>query len=206
MEVDQIRRLLDESTAAGQSWQQIRLLGGEPTLHPELFTIVDELLAWRRRSSPSTGIEVTTNGYGIVVQRVLERLPSVVKVNNTNKLSRIQPFRSFNIAPVDRVEYTYADYSNGCQVAEASGIGFTPYGLYPCPVAGGIDRIMGLDLGLKQLPVGDDDMHDQLKVFCQLCGHFKRLYEIPPDRPVMSKTWETSYARYQQNPPELTRY
>ncbi|MEJ2424258.1 MAG: radical SAM protein [Candidatus Thiodiazotropha sp.] len=206
IEFEQIRRFLDEITASKQGWEQIRLLGGEPTLHPEIDAILDVILTWRDTCSPDTLIEITSNGHGSHVNRVIEGLPSGVVLNNTQKSSRTQPFCSFNIAPVDRPEYAFAEYSNACRVIKYSGVGFTPYGWYACPVAGGIDRIMGFDMGMKHLPEKEDDMLDQLKVFCRLCGHFKRLFEHPVVRPLQSESWKKAYARHLEKPPSLTRY
>ncbi|MET0068178.1 MAG: radical SAM protein [Candidatus Thiodiazotropha sp.] len=206
IELEQIRRFVDESVASAQSWEQIRLLGGEPTLHPELDEILAVLLTWRSEHSPATRIELTSNGYGPRVARVIQGLPTGVVVNNTRKSSRSQSFRSFNIAPLDRAEYTFADYRNGCRVIQVSGIGLTPYGWYPCPIAGGIDRVMGFDLGLKRMPEHEDDMLDQLRTFCPLCGHFKRLFEFPLGEPRQSGVWLRAYTRYRQSPPALTRY
>ncbi|MET0088633.1 MAG: radical SAM protein [Candidatus Thiodiazotropha sp.] len=205
IEPEQIRRSLDETKSCGQSWERIRLLGGEPTLHPDIDAILEEILSWRDRYSPDTRIELTSNGFGARVTRVIHSMPTGVVVNNTRKSTRVQPFRSFNIAPVDCPEYTLADYRNGCRVI-LTGMGFTPYGWYACPIAGGIDRIMGFDLGMKQLPDRRDDMLEQLQVFCRLCGHFKRLYEFPLHVTRQSLTWKRAYARYREEPPTLTRY
>ena len=205
MEPKQIRHFIDQSIATGQQWKQIRLLGGEPTLHPEFSEIVHMLLAWREKHSPNTRLEVVTNGYGCKVEGALARLPPGIEVHNTSKVSQTQPFRSFNVAPVDCAEYDQADYTNGCRVIKVSGIGLTPYGWYPCAIAGGIDRIVGFDLGRKHLPDPEDDMLDQLKIFCRLCGNFKRRYEPPVYRPVKSQTWEWIYNRHREEPPKLTK-
>ncbi len=206
LKVDQIHRLVDENVATGQRWKRIRLLGGEPTLHPEFKEILEILITWKHKFSPETRLEITTNGYGRVVQKALTGIPSDVVIHNTNKVRRPQPFRSFNVAPKDCMEYAWADYTNGCRVMKNSGVGFTPYGWYVCPVAGGIDRIIGLDLGLKQFPAQNDDMDYQLKAFCRLCGHFKRLYGMPVRKPLLSKTWEEAYHLHRIDPPQLTRY
>jgi hypothetical protein len=204
--MDQIHRFVDESIAAGQRWKQVRLLGGEPTLHPDFYEILEVLLEWKHKFSPDTRLEITTNGYGQAVKKALDEIPSGVVVHNTNKVSRNQAFRSFNVAPMDRLEYSWADYTNGCRVIKDAGIGFTPYGWYVCPIAGGIDRIIGLDMGLKQFPAQEDDMHEQLMTFCRLCGHFKRLYAMPVTQPSLSKTWKEAYHQYRTDPPQLTRY
>ncbi|MEJ2620362.1 MAG: radical SAM protein [Candidatus Thiodiazotropha sp.] len=206
MEVEQIERFINETISANHHWKKIRLLGGEPTLHPQFLTIIDLLVTWRNRHSPSTILEVATNGYGEKVLTALAKLPDGIEIDNSNKSSRIQPFFSFNIAPIDRPEYNNAAFTNGCRVIKISGIGLTPYGWYPCAVAGSIDRIFGYDLGYKHIPNNEDDMHELLNVFCRLCGRFKRQYEAPLNKPFMSDTWELAYDRYKKSPPSLSKY
>jgi hypothetical protein len=205
--IDQIQRFIDESMAADLSWKRIRLLGGEPTLHPQFFKILDLLQTWRDDASPGTLIELVTNGYGSKVNAVLDKLPPHFKVDNSFKKTQAQPFKTFNIAPIDRPEYAYVDYTNGCFVTQGCGIGFTPYGWYQCAVAGGIDRIFGFNMGRKKLPSSEDDMYDQFKTFCRLCGIFKRLYRSAPmNKTKISHIWNEAYAKYRVNPPRLTRY
>ena len=113
---------------------------------------------------------------------------------------------SFNIAPVDLPEYRFTDFRNGCWIPSYCGIGLTPYGYYPCAVAGSIDRIMGFDLGHKQIPSPDDNMHDLLQKFCPLCGCFKRIDQPNFDRPIKSPAWIEAYALYRKSPPKLTLF
>jgi hypothetical protein len=205
MTVAQVRRFVDESLAAGQRWERIRVLGGEPTLHPHFHEILEELLRYRA-AVPEVVIEVATHGHGERTRAALARLPDGVTVEDTKKDSAVQPFQAFNLAPIDDPAYAGADFANGCPVTEVCGVGLGPYGYYPCAVAAGIDRIFGLDLGRRRLPADDDDLVDQLRAFCRLCGHFRREVEAPVTAPVQSESWRAAYARWRSSPPSLERY
>jgi hypothetical protein len=205
MTVEQVRRFVDESLACGQRWERIRVLGGEPTLHPRFFEVLDELLRYRA-TVPEVVIEVATHGHGERTVAVLARLPAGITVEDTRKESAVQPFQAFNVAPIDLPAYDGADFANGCPVTEVCGVGLGPYGYYPCAVAAGIDRIFGMELGRRRLPADDDDLHDQLRAFCRLCGHFRREVEAPVTEPVQSEAWRAAYARWRRRPPTLARY
>jgi hypothetical protein len=206
MTLAQIEHFVEECVAQGRRFERVRLLGGEPTLHPEFHAMLDVLRAWRDAHVPEMILEVTTNGHGAKVQASVARIPADVVVENTAKTTVEQPFQSFNVAPVDLPAYRRADFRNGCAVTEVCGMGLTPHGFYACAVAGGIDRIVGLDMGRPTLPSPDDDMHDQLEAFCRRCGSFKRHHEEPVTAPVASPTWEEAYRSHRARRPELGRY
>lgn len=179
MTVDTVRRFVDESLDANKRWRRIRVLGGEPTLHPEFGAIVDELLRYKRAHRECI-VEVVTNGFGRRVQTVLAGLPPDVMVDNSQKESPVQVhFGPFNLAPQDDPGFDGADYRNGCAVLEDCGMGLTPMGYYPCAVAGGIDRILGEGLGLSSLPSDDDDMLPAVDRLCRLCGRFRDGHFVP---------------------------
>jgi hypothetical protein len=208
MSVGQIRHFLAESRERGQKWRMIRVIGGEPTIHPQFLKIIELLAEYRRAHSTNTRIVVCTNGYGDKVQRTLAMLPPEIVIENSSKESPIQPaFMTFNIAPVDSPEFADAEYTNGCSIIKKCGFGLGPSGYYPCGPASGIDRIFGFNLGRQTLPAPGDDMREELRKFCSVCGIFKRSVENQPlINPVMSATWSQAYANWAKQRPQLPRY
>lgn len=208
--VGQIRHFLEESRERKIRWKSIALLGGEPTCHPDFLEVVDLVVQFRDEFSPDTQIRVVTNGHSERAKRLLSQLPADVRVKNSAKSSCEQPlFYTFNVAPVDVRDYRRVDFFNACPVTYTCGIGVTPYGYYPCAVAGAIDRTFGFDLGRKVLPEDHDDMKEELRTLCALCGRFKmhtgELRHGPLDGPIMSRTWVEAYERSRQSPRRLSR-
>jgi hypothetical protein len=193
MSAAQVRAFVDQSLARGQRWERIRILGGEPTLHPELDAILAELARYRA-ACPQTRVELATHGHGERVRAVLARLPAWVAVDDSHKVDRAPAFEPFNDAPVDRG--VRSDFRNGCPVTEVCGVGLGPRGYYACAVAGAIDRVVGYGAGRPTLPDPEDEMVDQLDSFCRLCGHFDGAGRPRVTGPTMSPTWERAYAQW----------
>jgi len=204
MTVAQIEKFVNESINKGIRWKLIFLLGGEPTLHPDILTILSILLDYKKKYSPNTRVSLTTNGTGDFVKNVLRKVPKGITIEDTNKGSRGYRHWSFNAAPIDSIWYKLLDFCNGCSELSECGMGLTPYGYYCCSIAGGIDRIFGFDMGRKTLPEKNDLMIEQVKKFCRLCGHFK-IYERD-SRIILSSTWERVYKEYKLKKPKLTLY
>lgn len=202
MSVAQIERFLEETRATGRRWRRVRVLGGEPMLHPDIDRILTALVAWRDRESLGTSIEVVTNGHGRHVEEAIARVPRGVAVKNTRKASRVQPkFEAFNEAPCDDARFAWADFAHGCWITEECGIGLNAHGYYPCAVAGGIDRVFHEGVGRAALPAPGEAFRDELRRACARCGHFRGGWWTPPEEraPVegepWSPTWRDAYVR-----------
>ena len=202
--VEQIQSFVDDSIARGHRWHRIRVLGGEPTLHPRFQEIIEALLRYCEWKADCR-IEVVTNGFGEKVQSVLKRLPQNIWIENSRKSGQIQEdFGPFNLAPCDDPAFSRADYRNGCAIMEECGMGLTPLGYYPCAIAGGIDRIAGWGIGKDTPPANDDDMLETVERACALCGRFRVGHFIPKNlRPVLresmvSPAWIRLYAVWSQ--------
>lgn len=202
LDLSAIQRFVSASVEQQRRWRRVRLLGGEPTLHPQFLKMISALEPLRALQ-PSLVIEVVTNGYGKRVNEALAALPPHVRVENSLKSpdSQLQ-FAPFNMAPVDRWFHRWVDYRNGCDIPRSCGIGLTPLGYYPCALAGGIDRVAGTGTGRAELPASDDAMRDLMARNCQLCGRFRDGHYIPPrlrrslSEQQNSPTWDRIYTRW----------
>jgi hypothetical protein len=207
MSLEQIRKFIDESIRGRRKWERIRILGGEPTLHPEFLPITELLLLYRKNFSPDTVIQVATNGRGATVNNALSRVSKEIVIINTCKKSPVNKFSPINVAPKDCIMYKDVDYSNGCFIPSLCGIGLTRYGYYPCAAGGAIDRVFGFDIGKKNLPVVNQPMINELKILCGYCGHFKSNIKYERiTKEMMSTSWKIAYRKYKKRKPALSLY
>lgn len=204
LSLSDVRRFVDDSLATRRDWARIRLLGGEPTLHPDFEAVIAELLRYKEQF-PATRIQLVTNGFGQKVKTILEGVPDSIEIENSSKAGTVQPeFGPFNLAPQDSLAFRHADYRNGCSIMKACGLGLTPQGYYPCAVAGGIDRVRGLQRGRSSLPGPEDQMRDLLEDACGLCGRFRDGHFVPIKlrKPLLeqrtSPSWQRIYAAWSQ--------
>jgi hypothetical protein len=181
------------------------VLGGEPTLHPDIIEILNILADYKKSFSPATLIQLVTSGYGTHSDAILHRVPAGIEIVNTNKKNSGSLFWSFNLAPLDAPGYRHADFSNGCDNISVCGLGFNKYGYYPCAAGAGIDRVFGFDIGKKKLPSPENPTKEQLKKLCRYCGYFCCDRQLI-DHEMMSPVWREAYEKYKNTRVELTSY
>lgn len=207
MSVDQIVHFVQEAIELEWLWYEIEILGGEPTLHPDLLEILN-ILSNYTEFNPDCQLIIVSNGHGKKVQDVLKTLPSWVKVENTLKEEVNQiPFNDYNIAPIDLKQYRDDEYSRGCKIVSECGIGLNRYGYYLCGAGAGVDRVFGFDIGIKRLSdVEENRLLEQRKIICQYCGHYKGMNYKQRTYAEMSPTWIEGYRLFRLNKPILERY
>lgn len=238
MTPDQIRRFIAESVSAGRVWcgtagpqepeqngirisggdphyEGIRIEGGEPTQNPCFSDILELLLEYKRRSAPRTSLVLCSNGHGRKARDCLQKVPADITVYDSGKQAGGNDHHcAFNFAPVDSRVFRRHDFSNGCWLPLYYGIGLTHNGYYPHPICGGIDRVMGFDIGLKSLPPPNYSWREHYRMLCRYCGHYNRYcpegaVRYAPafrERRRMSQSWQKAYAAYRTQPPALSRY
>lgn len=212
MSIEQIETFVGESIELNKKWKLINLLGGEPSIHINFLEIVNLILnEYIIKYSPETIVQVTSNGFGELVQERLSKLPkhkNLIIDYDSFKDERIVPYFSpFNDAPIDKPKSNEKEYHKGCWVTSYCGIGLNQMGYYPCGVAGGIDRVFKLNLGVQSLKDVDDSIAQYLDNFCRFCGNFSD-YEsnagnfIPRNekaalkKPITSESWKKAYKNY----------
>lgn len=200
MLVEQIRRFVKESIEKRKKWKGIRLLGGEPTMHDDLFNIIDLILKYKA-FYPEVSLRFATNGLSEKTKEVLNRIPKDFVIENTDKGNKKNSFVCFNNAPIDSSLYQAMDFSNACYITQVCGLGLTKYGYYHCAIAGSIDRVFGFNLGRKEIPAIGDKMIKEKRILCKYCGHFRELFEGEKSRKVgiISCSWVKAYEEYRSS-------
>jgi hypothetical protein len=198
MELIQIQRFVKKSLKLGWKWKRLDVIGGEPTLHPQLLEIFEELKKYKDKN-PSCMVRITTNGKGQKVKDVIKTIPKWVKIKNTDKennhISEDGGFTAFHDAPIDHgIENTPV-----CDIPWRCGLGMTPDGFYPCGAGGGIDRVFNLGIGIKTLDkLNTENLIEQSKDLCKLCGHCPTKNKHNTNVQETSETWKKAFEKYNE--------
>jgi hypothetical protein len=185
MTVEQVNKFLSESRELDWQWKRVRLLGGEPTLHPQFEQMLRAVVA----AMPDTFVQVLTNGNGKARQYLTLCKELGVSLHAEAKEKGVQPawFNNTRIAPIDRDpnvgELTPCAIFGG----HGCGIGLTRHGYFLDGAGASVARVAGIDCGVRELRrVTLRNMLEQAKVLCRLCGHWN-----PPDGTVTKLVTET---------------
>lgn len=209
MSLEQVEKFVKESCDLNYKWGRIMILGGEPTLHPQFFEVLNTIKKYKDKN-PDCVVDLATNGYGEKARKIIDRTPAWVQIMDTHKQSNKQNFSSYNIAPIDLIRYRKTVFSKGCAITERCGLGLTRYGYFPCGAGASVARVFGFDIGLKKLAlVNRQVIKKQLSQLCRYCGHFKDAFEpesVSVSEEIISPSWEAAYKAYKIIKPELTLY
>ncbi len=179
--LDEIRKFIDENKGKSMT---VNILGGEPTIHPDIDEIVKLL-------SEHFTVGLATNGLTNYVPPVL------IFIEDTSKSKGLQPMFSTTMeAPIDMEQYKNDDFSLGCYQAGVCGAGYNQRGYYACPIAGAIDRVMKLGYESKSIEEAYERQDEVFDALCRYCGTYKtknlQHFLVPPltDEEVITKSWE----------------
>lgn len=202
MTLEQIKKFIRDSIKINKKWKSIRLIGGEPLLHPFITRVFDIIKKYKNYHSDCY-VDIMTNG-GQAVQKILPKIPSWIKIfnNRENKEKKNQNhYVPFNVAPIDVNEFNINNMRQ-CIAPFDCGIGLTKLGYFPCVLGGGIARVFNLQLGIKRLEnVNFRNLNKIFPSLCRVCGWYLvaeeryKKYDIN----MISQSWREALRKYNRN-------
>ena len=217
MTLGQVKHFVDESINTLWPWQELRLAGGEPCLHPQFEGILEEISRLKRKM-PWLVVKVLSNGIGKRVNERLKMVPKdfIIPTSTHQKiLARpmdidgktqdvIPEFGNIFLAPVDRTD-EIGKVIQTCQIHGTCGLELTRYGYVPCGCGG--PRIYGSDLFVHSLKhITQDWCADALRTLCALCGRNLNYNVTFAQSTEVSPFWKQALEDYREDKPEFPLY
>lgn len=183
--VDSIAHFTEESQRVAHPWLRIFLMGGEPTLHPNLLDIVRVLLDYKKRANPAVILCLVSNCFAQESREITDEVESMgCEVRRSVKTKELTTdFWTMNVAPMDFAEFDGVDYGVGCGQQIRCGLErYIDGKYYGCAMAGGIDRAFQFGVGKDTLAeiLKEEVRREQFQVLCGLCGRFRIRYWLRP--------------------------
>lgn len=182
----------------------IRFVGGEPTLHPDFFEMLD---LSRRFTGDTQRIQLWSNGYGSRVQDILEKvkadkLAAIMKFTQKREGSITHDLTAFCLAPAD-----YGDTRPPCGLHAAGnncGICVDSQGYAVCPCGGAIAGYLKKDFMTRVLAdlFNEQWAKKHVRSMCQWCGAYLgykykgRKQNVKLCGIEMSKSWAEAAHQY----------
>jgi hypothetical protein len=202
----------------------IKVIGGEPTLHPQIIDMLDLLLKYIRPKM-RFAIDIYTNGVGPKIQKVLNQIrakystytlfgslsPDISKRATSDKqfyivVSKASITGSFSVgmhesvykAAQDMVPEMQEDYSQNCRIHHYCGYGVTPNGIFICSIAPAIATIFKLKGGLDRFPTLQEE-NEQKQLYCKYC-YAPCTYSSKGLKPDTTPTYEKAFIEWDKEP------
>jgi hypothetical protein len=189
-----IQRFIKETINAGWRWNIVKVVGGEPTLHPDIVEIVKLIKKGKITNNIfffSNDISEKSKELKEIITPLVNRYVTRLGVGgykSKDKLSYEHHYTPY-IKPSD-IGVNYKANVNKCTIPFKCGMGFTSRGYGICCNAVNFMRILGHDSSLRTLTdlLSRKKYIEQMEKYCSICG-------IPFDikKEVMSEYWINTF-------------
>lgn len=173
MSVEQIQYFVNEMKIYHHHTSIIKVSGGEPLLHPDIWQILD-ILKVLLDDGHCIQILLLTNG---ILEEKIKDIPSWVSVVNSekNRLPFIHSIK-YGMPPIELNKIVNAENNECEQIFDGPycSICLNKWGYYLAGPCGALDRFIGIDIGVKTLKeIIETDfkvLEDQQDKLCKFCG------------------------------------
>lgn len=199
LSISDIRKFLEESESCNIKWNKLRIVGGEPTLHPDIIEIIDIINEYKDNHNKECQICFYSNGITEKTKNIIDILrPRVHKMCDTMTIGKKQikktecsterypNFYSPYIRPNDiglrsAVEIGYCFVLDGCGLGFSASTGYTI-----CCDVHNLMRLRGDKSEMKTIKdlMDPQKFIDQMIKYCSICGVPLKVYGT-----VMSNYW-----------------
>jgi hypothetical protein len=193
--IEQLEKYINVVAPYIERRNSIRIVGGEPTLHPQIFEALDIFIKILR---PLTqfAINIVSNGYGQKVNRILQQIREKYDTCDNPHLRmdmlNIRPPSSKQFVIVTSKEYPdkYINavhrpifrsaidfksqheidlFAKTCEMSRVSGYKVTPIGIFVCCLGNPIATLFKLGNGFDHVP-SEKEVDKQKKEICKYCS------------------------------------
>lgn len=174
MDISVIESFIEDNKWLGKNLT-VCILGGEPTLHKDIFLIIDKLKKY-------FCVTIATNG--------VREFNTDIIVENSSKQKGVQyDFAPTMMAPKDD-NIPETEYMLGCKQSSTCGLGYSELGYYACSIAKALDFRLVKE-GIKN-PSGANsiftiDEYKQNKDLCGYCGSYYNSNYIQVNKKLTNK-------------------
>ena len=198
MSVDQVDRFICQVIESGKPLRIITVIGGEPSLHPELSLIVNKLYDQLVSTGRVGELRIATNGIRDLPDDVKDLPIVIIRSPLSQKKHRCQ-----FVAPKDTGQET-----RFCNVPYSCGMALNVFGYFPCGAGGAIIRLFKMDKFTKyRLPDNPESFIGFREEVCPLCqaSAEKQLMEGVDDC-TPSSSFQMALADFREEPPSYPRF
>jgi hypothetical protein len=185
LSISDIEKFLKESVDIDYKWKIIRIIGGEPTIHPDFIKIIDIIYDYKIKHNPDLKIWLTTNG---VTEKSRQLAAAVAErlffLDATGKVAGeyVNPgFWSPYMKPADLGITIDEQFMIRCIAPSEYAMSLTSAGYCICGCHSSVFlRILGKDSEMKSVKdlLNTEKFTKQMKELCSICGFQVKTYEF----------------------------
>jgi organic radical activating enzyme len=108
MSLEQVKEFVRESKELRWPWLELRLSGGEPTLHPQFLEICDEILKLKDYL-PNIVLKTISNETGFKVQQILKKMPKDFLLSSSKPLKDTMRYEEIEENPKTEIIPTFGN-------------------------------------------------------------------------------------------------